>query len=874
MSLPEEGATPDAEPSSALEPARDAVAAPLAGAHVPPDKDPLETPPPIGPSPSPVPWEVLRKVALALMLATAAGIFIWQVNGHYALGDWLFWRYLRYWVAAGVWAASCVAAGHSISVRLLRRTLPLREHIVLSFAIGVFAFFLLMFGCGLLHLYGKPLFFLAPLLLLAAGAPDTWRTLKRVRRHLHLRRMAPPPPWVWPLGALGLVATAMLYFAILSPENTSFDARWYHLPIAEHYVAQGAMKRFQEGWYVGTSPHLASFLYTWAFLQPASDLFDRIELAAHIEFVCFLFTLAAIPVLVRRLVRGTRARFTWVARFLFPGIFLYDSSLVTGADHVAALFAVPIFVLTMRWWQSLDLRQLALLLVTLSGAFLTKYTGAMILIAGPLLAIVARGCMLAAQALRARLRGGDARAPLGLLGRSMTLALVGGLLLTAPHWLKNWIWHGDPIYPLLHGKLALRPWTSDSAERFVWGFLEAEMWKPTRDWAGVKQTLRALFTFSFMPNDWPKFHGKVPVFGSLFTLALLALPFVRASRRVWGLFAAAHLGVFVWYWTHHQDRYLQAVVPWMTAATVAVLILAWRSGLVARVLTAVLVALQVVWGGDVYFIPGHAMIKSPWKTAGDLISSGYRKDLGSRKRVVGSFVDVGAALPPGAKVLVHDYRMHLGLGAMSVSDAPVNQGGISYGGLGSPGAIYEKLRSYGVTHLVWPSRGSSGSDSLAGDMAFFDFALRYAEDAKSYGSLTLARMPDTPPPDKREQALVGIFGCGRGTFTRGFYRLEQVNLPVRGPRRAHFPKATKKIEGRAIPEEELGDVAMLAVDPKCTDAPPTSGANAFVMAAKRKGGVEIWVRRRDGGAAPAPSPAAPPSPDPLDDFGPHGGDLE
>ena len=135
----------------------------------------------------------------------------------------------------------------------------------------------------------------------------------------------------------------MLYFSILSPDPLLH--RWYPCPSRAFPPPPpppppGAGRREgYGGWYVGTSPHLASFLYTWAFLQPASDLFDRIELAAHIEFVCFLFMLAAIPVLVRRLVRGTRARFTWVARFLFPGIFLYDSSLVTGADHVAAIFA-------------------------------------------------------------------------------------------------------------------------------------------------------------------------------------------------------------------------------------------------------------------------------------------------------------------------------------------------------------------------------------------------------------------------------------------------------------------------------------------------------------------------------------------------------
>jgi len=212
----------------------------------------------------------------------------------------------------------------------------------------------------------------------------------------------------------------------------------------------------------------------------------------------------------------------------------------------------------------------------------------------------------------------------------------------------------------------------------------------------------------------------------------------------------------------------------------------WRSGWLARVFASALVALQIVWGGDVYFIPGHAIIRSPVKAAIELIGTGYRKDFKSRARVFGSFADVGALLGKRAKVLVHDHRPHAGLLAMTVNDTVVNQGGISYGRLGSPRAVYDLFKEWGVTHLMWVNRSASGDDSLAGDIVFWDFALRYGVEPKAVGSLTLAKMPTTPPPPGLPQGdVVALLPCG-GTYKAGLYHLGEVT--VHGTRSGRVPK--------------------------------------------------------------------------------------
>ncbi len=644
-------------------------------------------------------------------------------------------------------------------------SLRLDERIVVGFAVGLVAAFTGLFAFGLLHLFGGVFFLVFPLLLAATGARASWRLARRSIRHLrHARRTAAPTPlWAPFVLALGVIGLGLVYFPILSPENASFDSRWQHLGIAEHYAAAHGIERFPEGWFVGTSPHLAAVLYAWAFQMPCSMLFDRVELAAHLEFCCFLFTLGGIVALTRRLVPRSRARLTWVLRFAFPGVFVYDSTLSIGADHIAAIFAVPIFLLLLRAWRALEPRWMLLLASVIAGALMTKYTGALLLVGYPLLAIAVRIVWLGiARILK---RGPPLRAwALGV--GTFTGAL---LVLTGAQWLKNWIWYGDPVYPLMYGVFTPRPWTADAAERFQLGFVQSELWRPERNLAGVVESLEVLATFSFVPHDWPQFHGKTPVFGSLFTLSVLALPFLKKTARIWSLVLATHLGILAWFWTHHQDRYLQAAVPWMTAVTAAALIGVFRSNVVARVLALGVVTLQAAWGASLPLFEAHAITGSPYRTSMALLTTGLKKDYDKRLKPYGGYYELGSALGRDDKLLMHDQRQRLGIRARGVSDLPNNQGGISYGFLDSPRAVYDLFKGFGVTHLAWGTSSWSGNDSLASELVFEQFAERYTLDKRRVGGLTLGRMPDVPPAGPGI-SHVAIFGCDR-PYPSGLYPL-------------------------------------------------------------------------------------------------------
>ncbi len=693
---------------------------------------------------------------LGLLLVGVAGVvlFLRTVHAHYPIPKWLFWIYAEVWLCTLACGAACLASGDLIVTGVLRWTAPLRERLLVSFAVGVFIFALGIFIVGLFHGLGAIFFVAWPLGLIAVGAVPLVRTIRRAARLLpHARRVAALPSWFGGVAMVfGLAGVALLYVNILTPGNLAFDSRWYHLAISEHYAAAGAVTRFPEGWFCGTYPHLASLLYTWAMLNPHGDLFTKIELAAHVEFLLFVVTLSGVGMLARWCVaRGdVRIRNGWAALFLFPGILLYDSSLSVAADHVLAFWAPPLFLLLRRTVVRWNRSSAFLLGLIMAGAVLTKYQ-ALYLLAVPVVAM----CAVSIRAMR-KAKG---RGRVGFFSATEPLVVTGvaALALTTPLWLKNWIWYRDPVYPMLAKFFQATPWVPEADPDKL---LQIANWTPQGPLLDrLSETLKAMFTFSFIPHDWWNLHGSVPVFGSLFTLSLPLLLFVKPRSRVLALASATLVGVGIWFWTYHQDRYLQVLLPWMAAVSVAVLAMAWRVGWTGRIAVAALVSAQVVWGGDVYTFPTHAMMGTqPAKGALDLVSSGFRKDWAAREGNM-DLTAVAPLLPKGSKALLHERGTHLGLGAMSVADIPGTQAGISYAGLGSPRRVYDRLHRFRVTHVLW-ARSTIKAGTNLDDLVFFEFAENYTVRQVEVAGYVLGEMPSTPPPAVAEPRLVRAHICG------------------------------------------------------------------------------------------------------------------
>ncbi|HVZ89038.1 MAG TPA: hypothetical protein VHG72_18865 [Polyangia bacterium] len=769
-----------------------------------------------------------RASLLSAVLLGGLALFLGVVSSHYAFNQWLIWRYL--WVAALAlfWGISCLSFGYFLLERLGIERDPDQPEAVLAFPLGVFAFETAVFLLGLAHLLGTVTFVLLPVAFLGAGA-------RRLARIWPALRAAQPPRTFWQLAIwlFGLAGIGLVYFQILLPDGFHWDARWYHLPLAQNAALEGAIRPSPVGWWLDGYPHAASFAYAWAFLLPHSIQFDRLELCAHMEMVVFLGTVFSIPAMVRALAPGVRASESWAVFFLFPAILLFDGNLSGEADHFAALFCIPLALSLIRLWRSWNRSEAILFGAFLAAVLASKYSAWSMAIFPALLA-VARGGWLALSRLRERRDPRPILVP-GLLGVVTTLALSG------QHWLKNWLWYGDPLFPVLYQHLHVHPWSPESPASFALFTGFSAVAAPGA--RGLLDALGATFTFSFVPNDWPEFHHDVPIFGSLFTLFLPCLLFVRTHVRLWVGYLGCMAAIVVWYVVNHRDRYIQAWLPCMVACTAAAMALVWQQrALRVRLAVVALVAAQIAWGSDVPFFPAQNLIgDSQIRAVAGFIASGFL-NTPNRLRVFGDEGLVGAALPKGAVLLVHERQTQLGFNARVVDDQW--QGRLSYGWLGSPAAIQREVSKLGVTHVVWEHSEASGWNSLASDLAFYGYALNYAIGQRHLGRFGMGRIPATVP-DIPFNDRVLVLMCGN-PIPDGVYHLRAL--------------ANGQPEGSAPAPEAVGDLAaairdagFLAVNPAChPDLPPEASSLFHPPVPILRGGVRLYARRLPGAAPPAP----------------------
>ncbi len=789
------------------------------------------------------PW---RSWAGSLLLSAAVVGFAAFLDRFQPLGTWLFFHYLGYWVAASAFVVAGFGVGHVALTRLLRLQLRSDEHVAVALALGLLAQGWLVFVLGVAQLLRAPTFYLLPGVLLCVTSVSVARWASR-----RWKRLTRLPPKRLSLGAmlalgLGCVALGLVYFAILSPENIQFDARWKHLALAEDLVAHGGLRRSVEGWMFAARPQLASYLYAWAFLVPGARAFDQLELAAHVEFIYFaLTTVVAMPALLRRLVPRIDARWVWASRFLFPGVFVYDSSVTLGADHLAATFAPAIALVMLALVRRFDRQRLCLLALLIAGPLLVKETAAILLIPFPLLVAALLWFRRIWQSRRAAQAHEDRRAS-GWLAAPLWAVLVV-LVATSPYWLKNWVLYGNPVYPSLPGWFPSHPWSPVAAYKLAHGYAAAQMWAPSHDWKGVLDSLRATLDFTFVPNDWAAFHGKRPVFGSLLTLLLPALLLLRRTRAIWLLVAYVHVGVFGWFWVHHQDRYLQAALPLHAAAVAAILLLLWRQhGWLVRAPLVALITLQTVWGADTYFYATHGMARDIVAKVTTLLGAGYRGRYEERLVANDAYGQLRSKLPKGARVLYHQQHLHLGAGAESVLDSQLWQYGIDYGSTGNPEGMRRLLNQLGVTHIHYARDKSIGVDSLAGDFLFFDFVERRSGPGQRVGGYRLVTVPTTPRPAFASD-LVFVRSCGAAMST-GLYHLNQLQVPSYGPAARRWPQPVQRVSSELSESSLLAQAQFAALDGHCRDTDTRLTREGFELLAHRDAfqkshAFTLWERR-------------------------------
>jgi hypothetical protein len=271
-----------------------------------------------------------------------------------------------------------------------------------------------------------------------------------------------------------------------------------------------------------------------------------------------------------------------------------------------------------------------------------------------------------------------------------------------------------------------------------------------------------------------------------------------------------------------------------------------------------IVALQVVWGGDVYFFQTHAMAKSPIKKVVDILSSGFTRDYEERFKVQTRYQAIGAAVPKGSRILFHEHNMHLGVGTESLLDKHQWQLGLDYAHAGSPEGVRKLLVSVGATHVYFIPGRSDTIDTLAGDIIFHEFVTNHATDSRRVGGGTLVTVPKEPSSRLfRDRAVV--LSCGRAPFP-GLYELSALAVPPYGPDKDRFGRAERTGSDLESALSWLPEVDFVVLDTGCAKRPPEELLGDFEQLFERKVH-SVWRRKLPRERLPARQRRAPVAPE-------------
>lgn len=757
------------------------------------------------------------------------GLSIAAHDGGYPIREWLAWPLLTLWGWCALLHGACLAFGHLVLCRGLKvRDRPLPETLVVGAAVGLVAFTLMMYGAGALGLFRSWVALVLPVGMLLAGAPSLWQDGMARRA----RSPGAAPSGTGPFTGtvkrvalgIGLACIALLYLQSMTPEALNYDARWYHLTISQDYAREGRIVPFLAD-YNKAFPHLASIVQTWVWLIPGLDQPMRWMLALHNEFCLVLWALAGVAVAAAWLAERTHIPGAWVAFFLFPSIFTYDSNLGGSADHFVGFFAIPIFLATARAILDLSPRHCAVLAIVTAGAVLTKYQA--------IYFIVPIGLLVGGRWLERLLRTRLAGRSLPGLWRGPLVLVALGVLVSAPHFLKNWMFYRNPLYPFMSDVFpGSRPAQPDSAI-LISNLLTGDSTIPRGPFL-PKLWDAILLTFGF----W--FRKAAPAMGATFVLLLPAIFFVRGKRRLWlGIFFSV-VALVVWAFTYPVDRYLQCLLPVIAAVTAALLVRIWELGLAARAALVSLVGFQILLIGDVPFLGGQSRMND----AINLITSGGTRRFKTRfAHYLAAARAVEKRLPADAVLLFHNTRLSLGFDRPVLQDLPGFQGLIDYRAVQTPRELHELYRSFGVTHIVsepgqWPCL------SKQEEVLFAAFSNRFATGGFREGEYRITEIPPEPPPQEPPYQVLLL---GQSGYADGVYPVRALGIYEPLPDALkHWPGPARPTTAESAAQPEIiGQVqaAVIATGVHVSSSLSSVLQREFASVVSYGDRFTVWVRR-------------------------------
>lgn len=687
-----------------------------------------------------------RSLGVAAIAVAGLVGFALVVHRHYPIQDWFAWRWLLLVGYTAAFQAACVAVGSRALPRVLgERKLPLLETWLAAMGLGVVAFVLAMYIVGALGLFVTPVALALPTIAVATGRRSLAALLRRTTAELSSRAQGSTLSRVGlAVGtAGGVLGVALIYGIGFSPDAISFDAQWYHLPIAQDYARHGRIVPFP-GDYNRSFPHLASLVYTWGYLLPGLSMPLKWMMALHLEFAMVVWKLVGIAALAQWMLGDHDRRGLWLGLFLFPAIFAFGNTVGGGAEHFLAFWAAPMLTSTARMLEDdFDPRHAALLGVFAGGATLTKYQAIYMVVAcGSVIAARWIVLMLVHQRARAR-RTGPPTTPLRNLWLAPIVIIAATLLVAAPHFVKNLVFYANPLYPFAQDALGGNPSHPLAGELWRTMLGEEGNHPKAHGLARLPWTVQIVSTFSFVPHYTVGWVKDWPLFGSLFTLLAPCALLVRRSRRIWiGLWCGVVV-LAIWGNTYLTDRYLNAAVPVFAAVTVALLVRVWELGRIARVAVAPLVVFQLIWSADAAMFSGEKLLKSTM----EIWSSGWRGKATDAQRFdqFATFRRITEATPTDARILLRGSRPSLGLDRDVWLDLQWGQAALFYQPIADARGLWELYRARGITHLVWKT-DVQYSGTLQSSVLFAELVTACANERRRFGGFELMALCDEPPP--------------------------------------------------------------------------------------------------------------------------------
>jgi hypothetical protein len=331
----------------------------------------------------------------------------------------------------------------------------------------------------------------------------------------------------------GAIALLALVHA-LSPA-WDYDGLMYHLPGPAYFLANHRILPNLDNWYVN-GPFTVELLFTYG-LGFGDAVFAKL---IHYLFG-WLYVAGGVAVAQRWL--GSRE--AWLTAVVLLGIpTLPIWAAFAYIDLGWATFEFMALAAGLVWWQTRSDRWLALAGVLAGLAMGSKYPGVM-------------GCLVMCGLVAAL----TAPQGLGRLARSLSLFLGIALVLAAPWYAKNWLWFGNPVYPLYLGGPEWDTQRLQLYQAFLGSFGAG---RSALDWLLLPWNVYARHAqFGAVMN-------RIDVPSLLFPLLFL-YPLRRGPRAINLLLAFAAGRAVLWALGSQQTRFLLPVFPALAVATSHVL---------------------------------------------------------------------------------------------------------------------------------------------------------------------------------------------------------------------------------------------------------------------------------------------------------------